>query len=192
MELFPLDTIRKRLDDEFLPLEPTLTGFRLIESPVSPDVVLQCARRLDVAFPSSFADAASHFDFGRFTIGPVAFCNTGDYFAWLVKVNENTSSHAHPWWGEAQRPHDLIMIANSDPYAILLNVNTGQVLALLHGDVWAKGAFVVARDFDVFFRGLATVLLQRRPGGENEGLARKVAAAVGVEPENAFWLEVGR
>lgn len=190
MELLSVATIRQRLDDQFLPLEPALTGLRLIESAIPSSRLRLCEKQLGVTFPESFVKNVTHFDFGRFTVGPVAFCNTGDYFAWLTTINDTMATHGYPWWGSGERPSEFVMIANSDPYAILLNTKVGNVLALLHGESWRDSGMNVATDFEYFVRGLGTVMLERNSEGRNKQLANDVALAVGVQPGNAFWLHM--
>lgn len=185
VQLLDVETIRTRLDDEFLGLEPTITGMRLVPFSIGDEAMVSCQESLNVRFPSSFIRIVTRFDFGHFTIGPVAFCNRGDYFSWLTDINNGAGSPLS--WGLASRPDGIILIANSDQFALLLNTSSEQVFALEHGDNVSNGSFMVAKDFDLLLRGLGTAFFQRHPNGGNEELARQIASLVSGNPENRFW-----
>lgn len=185
MKLLDMESIRSRLDEEFLGLEPTLTGMRLVPIAACDEGTVSCQESLNVRFPSTFSEIVTRFDFGHFTIGPVAFCNRGDYFTWLTEINNATGGPASS--GLANRPDGVIMIANSDQFALLLNTISGQVLALEHGGNISNDAFTVASDFKLFLQGLGTAFVQRNPDGGNEKLGREIASIVNGNPENRFW-----
>lgn len=185
MQLLDIESIRNRLDEEFLGLEPTITGMRLVPIATDDEVMSSCEESLNVRFPSSFSRIVARFDFGHFTIGPVAFCDRGDYFTWLTDINKGAGVTLS--LGLANRPDGTILIANSDQFALFLNTSSEQVLALAHGDnVW-NGTFVVAKDFELLLRGLGTAFFQRHHNGGNEELAEQIASLVSGNPENRFW-----
>jgi len=183
--LLELEEIQKRLDEQFLPMEPMLTGFRLVPSVTRQEEIDALARQLNVAFAGHFQVMLGRFDFGHFTLGPIAFCNTGDYRAWLLQINDDETPY--PWWGQGLRPGELLLIANSDPYAVLLNNATEEVLAFEHGQPWRDHAITVAVDFVQFLQGLGTTMLLRNKQGSNATLAEEVSTDVGGGPGNTFW-----
>ncbi|MFO0454558.1 MAG: hypothetical protein ACK5Z0_00995 [Planctomycetota bacterium] len=188
--LLEIESIQSRLDEQFLPLEPMVTGLRLVPKHNQESGLSECERKLGVVFTSSFVALTTHFDFGHLTVGPIAFCNRGDYFAWLIDTNQNGSQNDLAWWSGAHRPEGLVMIANSDPFAILLDTKSERVLAFSHGSDSVSESFVIADRFDHFVRGVGSAMLERNPDGGNENLARRIASSVGVEPNNRFWLSV--
>ncbi|WIH24475.1 hypothetical protein [Photobacterium damselae] len=180
MKLMNLDEIQKGLDEEFLPLEPILEGFRLKEPGLESDILDKLAVRISVLFPSDFRQIISKYDFGNFTIGAIVFCATGDYVEEIVECNESVT-----WWGKGLKPANLIMIANSDPYAIILDVNSGEVLTI-DPEFGASKAITVASSFDAFIRGIGSIFLLRNNSDNKEALAEFVKNAVGSHDKN-FW-----
>lgn len=185
MQLLEIDSIRTRLDEEFIALEPTLTGMRLVPIATDEEGMTFCQETLNIRLPSSFIGIVTRFDFGHFTIGPVAFCNCGNYFAWLTNIN--AAANSSMTLGMANRPDGIIMIANSDQFAIFLNAGSGQVLALEHEGNVSNSFLVVAGDFELLLRGLGTAFFERRSDGGNEALGRQIASLVSGNPENRFW-----
>lgn len=188
--LLEIESIQSRLDGQFIALEPMVMGLRLVPKHNQESDLSECERTLGVIFPPSFVALATHFDFGYLTIGPIAFCSRGDYFAWLIDTNKKGSQNDLAWWPGAHRPEGLVMIANSDPFAILLNTKSERVLAFSHGTDSVSESFVIADRFDLFVRGVGSAMLERNPGGGNEDLARGIASSVGVDPNNRFWLSI--
>lgn len=185
--LLELTEIQTRLDEQFLPLEPMLTGFRLVTSPVTQADVERMERQLGVVFPVACSSLVRRFDFGRFTIGPMQFGYSGDFLAEVVEMNQEGEADGNCWWGGGARPRDLLLIAGSDPNSLLLNCRTGTVSALQNWEPWPAGEIVVAQDFERLLRGLGTAFLQRNPAGGNAELADEVSRDVGVGEENSFW-----
>lgn len=188
--LLEIESIQRRLDEQFLPLEPLVTGLRLVKKHNQEDRLTECERKLGITFPSSFVALTTHFDFGNLTIGPVAFCGKGDYFAWLIDTNRDGSQLELAWWTGAHRPEGMVMIAISDPFAFLLDTKSEEIFAFGHVSDGVSESFVIADRFDHFVRGLGTAMLERNPDGGNANLARRIAASVGVDPNNRFWLSV--
>lgn len=181
MTLLTIDEIQVGLDREFLPLEPMLCGFRLVQKSVPNQLVEDVENKLLVSLPKEFRDLILAFDFGQLTIGPVAFCATGDYFSELFQLNTQVN-----WWRGEQRPEGLLMVANSDPFAILLDLKTGAVLAM-DAEIGYEKSVRIARNFRDFLLGIGTLMLMRNVSNDRQDLARTVSSDVGsVDLE--FWL----
>jgi hypothetical protein len=189
MTLLQIEEIQRGLEREFLPLEPMLTGLRLIsrESPVDVSVLVAAEEKLGIKLPREFTEYIARFDFGRLTIGPVAFGSGGDYLKELIETNQHFC-----WWGGGKRPDNLLMVGNSDPYVLLLNASSGEILAMDRESEWTK-APPIARHFDLFVRGLGTVMLGRGDLGdvERERLAELVSSDAGGR-DSGFWLSLAR
>lgn len=183
VKLLSVEEIKAELDREFTPLEPMLTGFRLIEKN-TPDSAIKSAEKLiSTNFPNGFRELIAKFDFGNLTIGPVVFCSSGDYLAELVELNLNVM-----WWGGGQRPENIIMIGNSDPFAILLNTSSGSVYALDSETGWKKSK-KISDDFFGFFSALGTVVLTRNQTLDRRKLAEEILEEIGAE-DFEFWLRL--
>jgi hypothetical protein len=183
--ILDIESIRRRLDERFVPLEPMLAGMRLIVRAGQDAAIEECQRILDVTFPRSFAAIVARYDFGHFTMGPVAFCDDGDYFGFVAKMNSRSASAI--WWDYGDRPRVIILIANSDRFAILLDTQSENILGLEHGRSYMTDLFVLARDFEYFIRGIGTAILERNAGGQNSALARQIATEVGATEIGPFW-----
>lgn len=185
MNLLSFEEIQKRLDKEFIPLEPMLKGYRLNKGGLEENTISKCESTLSVNFPLDYRRLISIYDFGNLTIGPVAFCATGDYSSELIDYNEHVA-----WWGEDQRPSNLIMIANSDPFAILLEVNTGEIFAMDTELGWKKSTRI-SESFEKFVRGIGTVILLRSDADDKEKLANTVNDIIGSQ-NISFWTTLAK
>jgi hypothetical protein len=183
MTLLTISEIQQGLNRKFAPLEPLLTGFRLIPAGVPEMALVQYERELATPLPSAFRNAIQTFDFGRLTVGPVAFGSTGDYLKELRNLNTNVK-----WWGEGKRPANLLMVANSDPYAILLDLVTAGVRAMDAERGW-KNATDVANGFLAYLRGLGTAMLRRESVADKLSFANELLADVGGA-DLAYWVNL--
>ena len=183
VKLLSVEEIKAGLDREFIPLEPMLTGFRLIEKNTPESAIKSVEKLISTRFPDSFRELIAKFDFGNLTIGPVVFCATGDYLTELIELNSNVT-----WWGQGQRPENLIMIGNSDPFAILLNTHSGSVCALDSEFGWGKSK-KISDDFFGFYSALGTVVLTRNQTLDHRKLAAEILEEVGGE-DFEFWLRL--
>ena len=185
MSLLTIDEIRKELDQEFIPLEPLVAGLRLIVGGASISDLSYFENVLGSVLPSEFRGLIGEYDFGRLTIGPVVFCNNGDYLQELVYFNS-----ARRWWGAGLRPNNLLMIANSDPYVIVLDLRDGSVLAMDREFDW-RHATRIADRFDFYVRGVGTMMLRRGLINDVSKLSRSVAED--VKSENLkYWTELAK
>ncbi|MBN2259763.1 MAG: SMI1/KNR4 family protein [Clostridiales bacterium] len=155
--LLKIDEIKAKLDEKFLPLEPVITGLRMVDSSMNEDILNDLERSLGTSFPFPFRKLLLQYDFGRLTIGPVVFGTTGDYDKILNKYN---LSEETKWWRGGSHSKEVIMIANSDPYAICLNCTSGEVLAFLH-EKDLKNSVSISSCFDKFISGIGTVFFKR-------------------------------
>ncbi len=181
MTLKTMQEIQRGLDSTFLPLEARgLTGMRLIDGGLPEGTIDHFEERLCTPpWPADFREFLNRYDFGRLTLGPVAFCGNGHYLNDLVTLN-----------GRRGRPSELLVIASSDPHLILLNLKDGSVLALDNELGW-EAAMPVARTFELFMRGLGTMAEARVRRAAPPSLAKTIAAGVGV-PDSPYWLTLVR
>jgi hypothetical protein len=182
--LFSIETIRKEFDEEFLALERDIDGLRLIPGGLVPDQVRRLEERLCVTFPSDFVELVCAFDFGNLTLGPVQFCGSGDYSSQLIELNEQ-DEWGNQWWEGKVRPDGTVMIANSDPFAFVLDTTSGGVLGFIHEEGWAQ-AQRIAANFALYVRGLGTAMRHCWSGTYTASLATQISEAVGAE-SHRFW-----
>ncbi len=184
--LLEIEEIQRRLNEQFLPLEPMLTGFRLVGAVNGEAVVEQIQHCLRITLDGAFAGLIRSYNFGSLTVGPITFCNTGDFAAWFVDRNIDDESQEYPWWGDGHRPDTLLLVAGSDLYAIVLDNCSGRVLAFQNGQPW-KNALVISLGFREFLQGIGTVFLDRDPEGDNQKISTDVATYAGGMDGAAFW-----
>jgi hypothetical protein len=77
------------------------------------------------------------------------------------------------------------MVGNSDPFSILLNVNTGEVFAMDPEIGW-ENSVQIARNFEDFLRGVGTVMLSRNEIEDRKHLAETILYDVGGQ-DFGFW-----
>jgi hypothetical protein len=187
--LLEFDEIQRRLHAQFLPLEPMTNGFRLVNGSMSSAHIAQCERVLGIIFPMTFKRPILRYDFGNLTIGPTVFCNSGNYIHCLIRANTKSD---YAWWGLGARPSDLVMVANAEFTAVLLDTKDKRVVGFPHAGKWQDTIFQLATDFETLVRGIATVFLKRQTVTEKEDLALEVASNVGGEDAKPFWIGLAR
>lgn len=186
--LLQFEEIQNELDNFFLPLEPMVHGCRLLDSRLESDEVRRCERDLNVSFPKPFRSLLLSYCIDNLAIGQIAFLTSGDYLSGLTRFNvPGNILWGNFWWVDGDRPQDIILIALSDPYSILLNCATGAVSAFVSDDGWEE-RYVVAMDLECFFRGLGTLELKRLGKDVSEEMALDVAVEVGsCKAGEEFW-----
>jgi hypothetical protein len=184
--ILELDQMQLRLDAMFIPLEPMLTGFRLLPSQLTIDVTESIEKSLALRLPKQFVSLVQQFDFGTLTIGPTVFCHSGDFPSWILENNLTELTCGYSWWGSGERPSNTLFIADSDYYTILLNCETGNVFAFNQDQQWSE-AIPVADNFELFVRAVGTVFLERKESGGNALLAESVSIEVGGGQDNRYW-----
>jgi hypothetical protein len=173
MALLTIQQIQLGLDKKFRSLEPMLSGFRLEEGGSLESEVSQCETFFKTTFPNDFRNLIKQFDFGKFTVGPIVFCNNGEYLNEVITLNTSIV-----WWGVGPRPKNFLMIANSDPYSVLLALDTGAVWVMDKESDYEQ-ATCVANSFELYLRGVGTVMLQRGEFSNKDQLAGMVLMSVG-------------
>ncbi|OCG00769.1 SMI1/KNR4 family protein [Gilliamella sp. wkB112] len=180
--LLSIENIKDGLDKVFLPLEPMINGFRLIEKKTNIHDIKVIEKQLEVTFPDKFLFLISQYNFGSFTLGPIVFGSSGDYLKDLLVINHSV------WWGKGERPNNKIVIAISDPYTIMLDTEKESISAFSSEINW-NDAKIISSDFILFFRGIGTIFLQRNNTDNTKIIANNVSKAVNSKDIN-FWLKL--
>lgn len=179
--LLSIEDIKSGLDKEFLPLEPMVTGLRLVGKITEIDEVEDTEKRLGVTFPNTFSSLIRQYNFGYFTLGPIIFGSSGNYLNDLLDINSGV------WWGRGQKPNDKIVIAISDHYTFILDVKNESVSVITSELNW-DDAKVISSNFYLFFCGIVTIFLLRNQQSSEE-IAKQVSNAVGSQ-YNEFWFKL--
>jgi hypothetical protein len=174
MSLLSFNEIQRELDEKFLPLEPMLTGFRIL--PQTADSPLGCwSEARGVALPGGLWEIASQFDLGKLTIGPVTFGTRGDYGEVLDLLNADQSM---------KDERTFIVFANSDPFSFAFATSNGFVYAIDPERGIPEGP--IANSVAQFLRGVGTIFLRRPQAEDRRALADSIAAVVGAADQR-FW-----
>lgn len=173
MPLLSLEEIQQELDRKFLPLPEFMWNGRLRSGGVSDSALAECEKALGRKLPSAFCTLIQAYDFGDLTLGPVMFSFNGDYLQRLIDLNVGKYS-----WGCIGCPANLITVALSDPYSILLDTVHGTVHAHDPDLEWDQITHI-ASGFDTYFRGLAMAMVRLGKVEDSEAFAQQLLADVG-------------
>lgn len=154
--LLTINEIAESLDRKFIPLADVVTGLRLIPRAKPLAGLEEAERRLGTVFPEPFARFVCTYELDDFSLNNVMFGAEQDYVEMIVAMN--TIASFDQWWSGDARPSSWLCIANSDPYGIFLNTDSGEVYAVTSDDEWGSWQ-CAARDFHSFIRGLGTAYL---------------------------------
>ena len=163
-------------DDEILDLHDLLLIPHLLDPA---DSITEFEQAMGMNLPTSLREFLRLYQVDDFSMANVQFGQGEAYLHHVFALNHPDASC--PWWQGKMRPVNLLLMALTDGYALILDVNTGAVWAL---DQDNSGMDLVAHDFEDFFRALATVYLSEV--GLNEVLAQLKVNSSG------FWRQQGR
>ncbi|WP_152980572.1 SMI1/KNR4 family protein [Stenotrophomonas ginsengisoli] len=170
--LLKISEIEEKLNYRFSPLEPMITGMRLLPGGLSGLEISELQDFAKPTLPGDFKLLLERYDFGNLTIGPVYFSISGHYVRDVIRMTDALCL-----------PRGLLFIAGSDPDDFALNLISGEIL-LLDREILKIGP-VIAKSFEKFLRGLGTAML-RRGEGDNHMLATSIAREVASQDEG-FW-----
>ena len=163
-------------DDEIVDLHDLLL-IPLLLDPT--DTITEFEQAMGMNLPTSLREFLRLYQVDDFSMANVQFgqgeANLHHVFAM------NYQDALCPWWQGKMRPVNQLLMALTDGYALILDLNTGGVWALDNED---SAMDLVAHDFEDFFRALATVYLSEV--GLNEVLAQLKVNSSG------FWGQQGR
>ncbi|UOO89338.1 SMI1/KNR4 family protein [Vitreoscilla massiliensis] len=138
-------------DDEILDLHDLL----LIPHLLSPnEAIVAFEQALAVVLPHEFVQFLNHYQVDDFAIANVQFGHGENYLHHVWQMNQ--AGIINSWWQGDKRPVNRILIAIAETHAIILDVTSGEVLAV---DSEEKDAVLLACGFDDFFRAVASVYL---------------------------------
>lgn len=181
MILLSFEQVRRGLDAEFQPLEPMLTGFRILPASISLEEITACEKQLQVIFPLKFKDIISKYDFGNLTIGSIVFSSSGNYLDELLEINMLFKQNIN----NMEDIKKFILIAISDPYLYFLDLNSSEIFGL-DRDLNFDKRFFISSNFESFIQAIGTIILLRDPLESNCELAMQICNEIG-SINIGFW-----
>lgn len=181
--LLPIEEIERRLSEKFLPFDKEMDlGYLILKKRTTAAGGIEVvARALGIVFPEAFTMLVSYYDFDDFSLGNVQFGSGGEeYIHSLIAANE--PGDFSQWWTGDARPEGIIVIAQTDPYTILLNTLDGAVYSMTSESTMDDFERIAA-SFSLFIRGLGTAFLK-------VGTADEIQKAVGAQVGSSFWREM--
>ena len=163
-------------DDEIVDLHDLLLIPHLLDPA---DSIIEFEQAMGMNLPTSLREFLRFYLVDDFSMANVQFGQGDAYLHHVFALNHQDA--LCPWWQGKMRPVNLLLVALTDGYALILDANTGAVWAL---DQENNGMDLVAHDFEDFFRALATVYLNAV--GLNEVLAQLKVDSSG------FWVQQDR
>lgn len=152
------------------------------------DEVLSVEASIGARLPDTFRSTVLRYDFLNAVAGNVAMTHASTFDEWLAGPNvEPLSATEARWWAGDSRPEGLILIAQSDAHSILLNLDSGEVMAVWLDDP-SQVPSTVAKSFPLFYQGLAAVYLAGLGTDAAETEAGVVVSSVGADLAFPFWL----
>lgn len=154
--LLTLDEITKELEDKFSPLGEDFNDLILFKrkAPLTDFGLLE--QTLTLSLPDDFTSFISLYNLDNFSLFNISFGCGEDYLERLFMLNG--FNEFTQWWIGDKRPENIIVIALSDPYTILLNTLTGNIFAMTSES--SMDSFEhIAVNFFAFFRAVATLFL---------------------------------
>ena len=177
------------LKEEFASIEPEMVDdLFLREADLSAIEVQRVEHLLGLGpFPSSFTDLLRTHDFSCFSINNAQFGGerTGT-LSWLLEKNDVAA------WGlesflQAVHRQGFVLIANGDPFAFFLHVQTGCITALTD-ELPLPDMLPVAASFQHFLEGMGTAYWAERKNAVTE--FRELARQEFGEAAYPFWHEL--
>jgi SMI1-KNR4 cell-wall len=191
IKILSFSEIASELDNLFLavPLDirTDLSDVLLKLSELNTEMIEKVNVILGVDLPNSFVEVIAQYDCGDLTLGDVSFGYHENYVEYLIDNNIN-NERMLGWWGSGMRPPKYLLIAGSDGYVILLDIDTGEIVAYPRTQSYHQSE-VIASDFSIFLRAVATVYLQLR-SEENKELLLNIPQLTGSASNSSFWREI--
>lgn len=158
---------------------------------VSQDTINVIEREIGRKLPPSFERMLKAWDFGNFSIASINFSTKERYAEQFIAYNKNIPGVR--WWEDQEdetRPSDFVMIAQGDPFVVLLELSTGQIFAYVT-DNGSESRVPVAPGIEMFLRALGTVELKIANASSPSLFIDAVVAELGNKVSNDFWTELG-
>ncbi|ACX90041.1 hypothetical protein [Pectobacterium parmentieri] len=174
--LLELTEIESKLHEKFSIFEGDMDDLTMKKGGFSIDEVGTLEKRLNITLHDKFKKFVLNYNLNDFSLGSFMFGNGGSYLDKLFELN--SKNDLIQWWGEGERPKNLLLVTYNDPYSVLLEVDSGRIYAITdESDL--NNIKPISFDFCFFFRGVGTSFLNKIDSTDVEKL-------VGSE-DKFFW-----
>lgn len=194
MELLETEVIQKEMLDMYEILEGEIEELNFKNSRLrETDISRMCSNIKIDYLDSEFTRYLMKYDFGELSIGGVTFGFGGDYLDFLCKSNmlEEANYINELWFSSPEERGDLLMIASTDSYIILLNNDTGEIESYLR-DSNVESKHVIAKSFSLFVRAAGTFFVSSKLRKEDfdTGAAIELSKLCCADSGSTFWVEL--
>lgn len=152
MQLLTIDAIISSIMEETEGLDAEITdGIILSKKEIPQSEIEKLKSELGIEYlDSTFQEYISSYNWGNFGFLSYQF-GYGDETSLNWLINRNLDYDEYP----VLRKNNLIIIANGDPYTILLECKSGEIYAFI-SDMSYEEIVTVASDFEEFVRAMGT------------------------------------
>jgi len=137
-------------------------------------------RQLGIKFPLGARLLLLHYDFSTLDVGYLSF-EFGECYSLLVELNTGPGG----WWGEGPRPEDLLFIAGTDGWNVLLDVKSSAVSGVECGSAYVDRERL-ADDLEAFLAGVCLAACASSPTASVNDVLGKVN---GLYVQARFWTQ---
>jgi hypothetical protein len=163
MDLLTLEEYSIFLKKEFAEIDPELLeGLFVKPFHLDDNEVLRAEKELKMGdFPSDFTALIKKHDFGNLRINNIQFgSNDTGSLDWLLRKN-NPENFGYKDFVSELRKQSLIVVANGDPFTILMHIKTANIFAI-NAELEISERLPVADSFNLFVEGAGTGFVAKR------------------------------
>lgn len=184
MQLLTIDEIISSITEETEGLDDEITdGIVLSKEEISPSEIEKVKSELGIEYlESTFSEYILSYNWGNFGFLSYQF-GYGDEMSLSWLINRNLEYEDYP----ILLKKNLIIIANGDPYTILLECKSGKIYAFT-SDMSYEEIVPVASDFEEFVRAMGTAQYAVWKHAEEEFVELMESEA--SDSSLAFWKEL--
>ena len=184
MQLLTIDEIISSIMEETEGLDAEIKdGIILSKKEIPPSEIEKVKSKLEIEYLDSvFTENILRYNWGNFGFLSYQF-GYGDETSLSWLINRNLDYEEYP----VLRKKNLIIIANGDPYTILLECNSGEIYAFT-SDMSYEEIVPVASDFKEFVRAMGTAQYAVWKQSEEEFVELMEREA--SDSSLAFWKEL--
>ncbi|MFW0767458.1 nuclease [Trabulsiella odontotermitis] len=174
--LLTIADIESQLDEKFSRFQGEMDDLILRKRLEPLKNIRGLEEELNIKLDSEFLSFITEYDLDNFSLGNISFGSGQNYIDTLIKLN--SENDFNQWWSGESRPGGIIVVAISDPYAILLNSFNGEIYAITsESDINENEPISV--NFELFIRGVGSLFLKHCQPTE-------VCVSVGARNKD-FW-----
>lgn len=184
MQLLTIDEIISSIMKETDGLDAEITdGIILSKKGIPPSEIQKLKSELEIEYlDSTFSEHILNYNWGNFGFLSYQF-GYGDEMSLNWLINRNLDYDEYP----VLRKRNLIIIANGDPYTILLECKSGEIYAFT-SDMSYEEIVPIASDFKEFVRAMGTAQYAVWKQSEEEFVELMEREA--SDSSLAFWKEL--